>query len=121
MRDPNDRERAPRALDRADSVLQTVYLILLGVMAGVALVGAMLIMLTMDAASESQGGRVFVAVGASVALAWIESKVAWLVRRRQPLSLTAPSEPMRYRVLSVLGLLLAMAALFGCALLLPSS
>jgi hypothetical protein len=100
-------------------MLERILIVLLGGGALAVLVIAVLIIATMDASSKSQGGRFFVAVGALVALGFIDTQFARLMWRRYMLDMTGSGDYWRYRVVSSLLLLLAAAFLIGLALLLP--
>lgn len=106
-------EQITRALER---FLQVI----LGIVAAAILVGSVFIMLNLDASSRSQGGRLYVALGALVLLGLVDSQFARLAQRRESLfSLTESAEYRRYRIGSLLLLLLATLVLFGLALFLP--
>jgi len=81
--------------------------------------GGVFIMLTMDAASRSAGGRFYVAVAVLVLLGAVDTQVGRLVRRRTPLSLIESAEYRRYRIRSVLLMGLSALVLVVFALLCP--
>lgn len=113
------RRRVLAGLDKADAVMAAIMRILLGGVAGAVFAGAILIMADMDASSRSQGGRVYVALAAVVALGAVDSRFAWLARRQWLLAGGGAAEYRRYRVRSLLFLGLATAALLGLAVFLP--
>ena len=119
LRPPDNHERGRSGLEQSARMLDRFLRILLGIVAVAILMGSTLIMLTMDTASRSQGGRLYVAVAAVLLLGAVDTQFARLARRRRPLSLIEPAEYSRYRVLSCLLLLLSTLALVGLALLLP--
>lgn len=116
---PHESERRTADPGQLVATLDTVLRLLLAVVAAIVLVGAVLIMLTMDAGSRNQGGRWYVAVAALVVLGAIDSQFAWLVRRREPIRLTESPGSRRYRIISFLLVLASAVALLGLALLLP--
>lgn len=73
----------------------------------------------MDASSRSQGRRIFVAVGASVALAGLDTQAARVVNRRNPWLLKEPAAVRRYRIVSPSALGACVLCLFAAALFLP--
>jgi hypothetical protein len=95
--------------------------IFLGVVAVGIVAGAVLLMLTMDGGSRSQGGRLYVAVAALLLLGAVDRQYARLAERRRPLLMVGPGEAAywRYVVRSAGLLLLAAVVLVGLALLLP--
>ena len=113
------RRRVLAGLDEAQAVLEGTMRVLLGGLAGAVFAGAILIMADMDASSRSQGGRVYVALAAVVALGAVDSRFAWLARRRWLLADGGAAEYRRYRVRSLLFLGLATVALLGLAVFLP--
>lgn len=104
-------------LNQVSRVLEGVLWVLLGFAAAVILAGAVYLMAVMDASSRSQGGRLYVAVAAVVALGAVDSRFAWLARRRW--ALYHPGAYRRYRLGSLTLLAAAAAGLVGLALLLP--
>jgi hypothetical protein len=70
---------------------------------------------TMEPSSASQGGRYFVAVGALVALLFIDRQMTLLVRRRLPFSISTLPAERRYHRKSFLLLVAAGAFLLGLA------
>jgi hypothetical protein len=113
------RRRVLAGLDEAQAVMAGVMRVLLGGLAGAVFAGAILIMADMDASSRSQGGRVYVALAAVVALGAVDSRFAWLARRRWLFAEGGAAEYRRYRVRSLLLLGLATAVLLGLAVFLP--
>lgn len=89
----------------------------LGLAAAGILAGAVFLMLRMGDPLRGQGGRFYVAGAAVVLLCVVESRFAWLERRRRALFDTAASQ--RDGLRSLLSLLAATVLLFGLALLLP--
>lgn len=116
---PHGRERLFSVLGQLDRTLNSFLRILLGIAAVAILAVAVLIQVTMDESSRSQGGRWYVAVAALVALGAVDSRFGWLVRRREPFSLTESPAHRRYRYLSLLLLSGSAVVLFGLAWLLP--
>jgi hypothetical protein len=114
-----DREPFARGAEQATRVLELFLQFVLWIGIGIVIAGALLIMMTMDAGSRSQGGRIYVAIGAMVALGAIDNRFRWLARRRYGPWLIEPWGYYRYRTQSLLLLALAAAVLFGFALLLP--
>lgn len=120
LHDPAGPDRRMLAtLDQVDHTLDRFLRTLLLGAAVAILVGAVFLMLKLDASSRSQGGRWFVAVAALVALGAVDSRFGWLVRRREPFILTETPGYRRYRVRSLLLLLASAVVLFGLAWLLP--
>jgi hypothetical protein len=91
--------------------------VFLAMVAAAIVVGAVILMLRLDASLRSQGGRFFVAGAAVVLLALVESRFAWLERRRRGWFDATASQ--RYGLRSLLFLLAAVVVLGGLALLLP--
>jgi hypothetical protein len=116
---PHGRERTLTVLDQTERALEAFLRILLSLVVVAILVGAVLMMLTMDAASRSQGGRFYAAVVAVVLLGLVDTQFARLAKRRNPLSWIETAEYRRYQVRSLLLLLLSTLVLVGLALLLP--
>lgn len=104
---------------RSAQIERTVHAVLV-VTACVVTTGTLVLIVTMERGSVSQGGRFFVALGALVFLGTLENQVAAFARRYWPLEL-GTSEPERRCARTCL-LLLASAAviLLGAAFLLPS-
>ena len=113
------RRRVLAGLDEAEGVLAAAMRVLLGGVAVAVVAGAALLMADMGASSRSQGGRVYVAAAAAVALGAVESRFAWLARRRWLRAEGGAAEYRRYRVRSLLAVGLATAALLGLAVVLP--
>jgi hypothetical protein len=118
---PDDRERVVRALDQTARILERFLQILLSIGAVAVFSGAVWIMLIMDSGSRSQGGRLYVAIGAAVALGAIESQFERLALRRRPLWRHGAGERTYRRnlLLRVALLLLAALLLVGLALIMP--
>jgi hypothetical protein len=108
-------------LARVSTMLDRGLRILLIVAAVVIFVVAVLILATMDDASRSQGGRVYVTIVAIVILAAIDGAYGRLEERRRPFWMEGPGEAAYRRYLYwSLGLLLAAAvALIALAIYLP--
>jgi hypothetical protein len=106
--------RAPHNL--ADSLSRSLR-ILLRLVAIAAFSGSLFIMLNMDAGSKNQGGRLYVAVAAMVALGAADNQYTRLGSRR--LAMSGHAAYRRYRLRSFSLLPFASAALVAAALLLP--
>jgi hypothetical protein len=106
-------------LDQLSLALDTLLRILLGIVAVAIMAGAVVMMVSIDGGPGSQGGRWYVAVAALLLLGAVDSQYAWLLRRREPLSLTESPGYRRYRIGSLLLLLAAAVVLLGLAWLLP--
>ena len=91
--------------------------VLLALVAAAIIGGAVLLMLRLDASTRSQGGRLYIAGAAVVLLGVVESRFAWLERRRRGWFDAAASQ--RYGLRSLLFLLASTVVLVGLALLLP--
>lgn len=117
----NDRESWLKALDTTAHILERFLQILLGIGAIAVFAGAVWIMLIMDSSSRSQGGRIYVAIGAVVALGAIAARFEWLANRRRPLSRSGLGETTYWLklLLRIALFLLAAIVLLGLALLLP--
>jgi uncharacterized membrane protein len=117
--EPNERERTRRTLERTARALESFLLVFLGIIAVAIIVVAILMIGSMDDASGSQGGRLFVALAAVVLLGAVDSQIERVMRRRRRFSLTRPTRYGRYSLLSLPLLAVAAVVLFGCALYLP--
>ena len=106
-------------LDQLSRALDTSLRVLLGIVAVAILAGAVVMLLTIDGGPRGQGGRWYVAIAALLLLGAVDSQYAWLMRRREPLSLTESPAYGRYRIRSALLLLAAAVVLLGLAWLLP--
>lgn len=115
---PNPRE-PKHTLEELSGILESLLLALLAVGAVGVLAGAVAIIATMEDGSKSQGGRYFVAVGAVVALGWLDQQLMHLVWRRYALIDGDWSRYRRVCVLSGLLLLVIAVLLIGLARLLP--
>lgn len=120
---PRERSEATRMLDAASNVLERLLAVLLGIVAVTVLVGGVMIMLNMDAASRSQGGRFYVAVIMVMALGALSGQYLRLLRRRHPRTSAATTvrsgEERRYALGSLAALLVLTLLLIGFALLDP--
>ena len=106
-----------RGLDHASVVLGTGLTTTLVLAAVAVFVGAVTVMTRMDAASRSQGGRLYVAMVAIVIIGALESQAMRLARRRLDLF-----EPQRYHRLVLGGALAVLSTaslLIGLAIWLP--
>ena len=113
-------DRDPRRqLDEISRGLERFLLVFLAAVAGAVLVIAVSMMASIDGGSRSQGGRLYVAVGALVVLGALDTQFDRVMRRRLPLLQLDTPEYRRYRIGSLLFLFLAAIVLFGLALRLP--
>lgn len=78
---PPEAERLVSGLDSTTSALGNLLLIIAGVVAGAAIVGAAWIIIHMDEGSRSQGGAFFVGAGALLVLGWAVSMMVKLYRK----------------------------------------
>ena len=115
-RGPHDPHHFETVLDQTARVLDTFLWVLLSTIAVAVGAGGVFLILTMDRASQSQGGRLYVAVGAVVLLGAVDTQVGRLVRRRAPFDSTGYR---RYQLVSLLLLVCATLLLVGLALFLP--
>ena len=95
--------------------IENFLLLLLGTSAVVVFVGAILIMIDMDASSASQGGRYYVAVFALFALGAIDAPIQKILKRRLPFSWGTTPQESRYALISLLLLIAAGVVLIGVA------
>jgi hypothetical protein len=102
-----------------EHVLDAILRVLLGLVAVAVVTGAGFLMAAMGAGSRSQGGRLYVVIGALVGLGAVDGVLARLYRRRLSASSPESEEYRRYRVRSFFLLVLAALVLAGLALLLP--
>ncbi|MEW5938664.1 MAG: hypothetical protein AB1750_03310 [Chloroflexota bacterium] len=93
--------------------------ILLGVLALVVVGGAVAIMLDMEASSQSQGGRYYVAIGALVILGFLDSQMGRVVKRRAPFDLGTTKPERVYAAVSLLLMIVVAVVLFALAYFLP--
>ena len=109
------------AMDRVSTVLDRGMRVFLIGAAAVVFVVAVLILATMDDASRSQGGRVYIAIAAIVMLGAIDTAYGHLEYRRRPFWMEGPGEAAyrRYLLWSLGLLLAAAAALIALAIFLP--
>ena len=112
----DDDERRPSVAGNIADTLERFLRIFLIVVAIGILVGAVVIIAIMDASSRSQGGRIFVAILAVVALGGVDAQYGRLVARRMSLS---AGDFWRYRIRSLFLMLAAAVLLLGLALFLP--
>jgi hypothetical protein len=112
--EPNDRDRIVAGAEQASRILEQFLRVILWAVAAAVLVGAVLIMVDMDASSKSQGGRLYIAVAAMVALGAVDRQFGWLARRRCFFFESAGY--FRYGMRSLLLLALSAVLLFGLAL-----
>jgi hypothetical protein len=117
VEDRGSSQRSTTSLEQLAGALQRFLQIVLWVVAVAVFAGSLLIMLNMDAASRSQGGRLYVAAGAIVVLGAVDTQYTRLARGRLALSDTGAYR--RYQHRSLLLLLLSAVALVAAALLLP--
>ncbi|GEM_PF-2128343 len=102
----------------AAGALESFLRVLLSIVALATLGGALFLMVKLDPASRSQGGRFYVAIGALVILAGIDSQFRRLLERRRQ-SLFSTAAESRYALLSLSLLVFIAVLLFGLAWLLP--
>ena len=95
--------------------IENFLLLLLGLATVVVFVGAILIMIDMDASSASQGGRYYVAVFALFALGAIDVPIQKILKRRLPFNLGTTPQESRYALISLLLLIAAGVVLIGVA------
>ncbi len=109
------------AMDRVSTMLDRGMRIFLIGAAVVVFVIAALILATMDDASRSQGGRVYIAIAAILILGAIDTAYGRLEYRRRPFWMEGPGEAAyrRYLLWSLALLLAAAAALIALAIFLP--
>ena len=119
MTDRTNNSRPKGTLEELSGYLESFLLVFLGVAAAGIFGVAVAIIATMEDGSKSQGGRFYVAVGALVALGWVDQQLMKLVWRRY--ALVDGDWPQYRRVCLLSGLLLVVvgAILFGLACLLP--
>ena len=115
--DRGSSQRSTTSLEQLAGALERFLQIVLWVVAVAVFAGSLLIMLNMDAGPRSQGGRLYVALGAIVVLGVVDTQYARLVKRRAALSNTAAYR--RYQLRSLSLLLLSAVTLVAAALLLP--
>lgn len=108
-----------KEFERVKDLLERLLTGIVVVSSVVTFVGALAMIVGMDASSRSQGGRIFVAIGASVLLGGLDTQLARVVRRRAPATLFEPEPVRRFRIWSLALLGLAVLVLFAVALLLP--
>jgi hypothetical protein len=113
-----DDRQSKGTLEELSETLEGVLRLLLALGAVGILAGAVAIIATIDGGSKSQGGRYFVAIGALVALGWIDSRFAALEWRRYSLMTCYWPRYRRYRILSLSLMLFAGVFLIGLAFLL---
>ena len=119
VKPPNDREHKGIDLEQVTRTLEHALMILLFILAIAIVAGAILIILTMDSSSRSQGGRFYVAIIALVLLGVVDSQITRLVKQRAPFSLVSTPVERRYSLVSLLLFLVAAAVLIGLAWLAP--
>ena len=116
---PQESSPLMTGLKKTADALEILLRLLLGAVSFVTVAGAIFLMLKMDSGSRSQGGRLYVAIGALVILGAIDSQFRKLVARRAPLSFGVTEAESRYGLISLVVLLLSAVILFGAAWLLP--
>ena len=115
-RGPHDPQRFETVLDQTARILDTFLWVLLSMVAVAIVASGVFLIVTIDGASQSQGGRLYVAVLAMVLLGAVDTQVGRLVRRRAPVESTGYR---RYQLWSLLLLVCATLLLVGLALFLP--
>jgi hypothetical protein len=94
-------------------------LILLSVVAVAVMVGAAFLMWKMDQSSRSQGGRFYVVLGGLLILGALDNQVGRMLYRISRTIVTESPIERRYRILSLLAMILLAALLIGLAFILP--
>ena len=102
-----------------NTVVEVCVRLLLSLAAISIIGGAVLLMAKMSAATQEQGGRYLVAVGAFVLLIGVDTQFSRLAWRRFQLGLTPPGGYQRYSARATLILVFAAVFLFALALFMP--